>query len=78
MPRSAVSDMVLHRLPMSHKKDTRHIWVNVVASFCSVAGLFEPCQRRVHSGARCTDVRLYTLRIKIGTNQRELGELSNC
>ena len=30
------------------------------------------------SGARCTVVRLYTLRIKIGTNQRVLGEHSHC
>ena len=29
---------------------------------------------RALSGARCTDVRLYTLWIKIGTNQRALGE----
>ena len=32
---------------------------------------------RALSSARCTDVRLYTLRIKIGTNQRALGELSH-
>ena len=32
---------------------------------------------QAHSSARCTDVRLYTLRIKIGTNQRALGELSH-
>ena len=29
------------------------------------------------SSARYTDARLYTLRIKIGTNQRALGELSH-
>ena len=33
---------------------------------------------RALSGARCTDARLYTLRIKIGTNQRALGEHSHC
>ena len=33
---------------------------------------------RALSSARCTGVRLYTLRIKIGTNQRALGELSHC
>ena len=33
---------------------------------------------RALSSARCTDARLYTLRIKIGTNQRALGELSHC
>ena len=33
---------------------------------------------RALSSARCTDVRLYTLRIKIDTNQRALGELSRC
>ena len=33
---------------------------------------------RVLSSARCTGVRLFTLRIKIGTNQRALGELSHC
>ena len=27
MPHFAVSDLVLHCLPMSHKKDTRLIWV---------------------------------------------------
>ena len=33
---------------------------------------------RALSSARCTGVRLYTLRIKIGTDQRALGELSHC
>ena len=33
---------------------------------------------RLLSSARCTDVRLYILRMKIGTNQRALGELSHC
>ena len=33
---------------------------------------------RALSGARCTVVRLYTLRIKIGTNQLALGEHSHC
>ena len=33
---------------------------------------------RALSSARCTGVRLYTLRIEIGTNQRALGELSHC
>ena len=33
---------------------------------------------RALSSARCTGVRLYILRIKIGTNQRALGELSHC
>ena len=28
MPCFAASDLVLHCLPMSHKKDTRFIWVN--------------------------------------------------
>ena len=32
---------------------------------------------RALSSARFTDVRLYILRIKIGTNQRALGELSH-
>ena len=32
---------------------------------------------RALSGARCTDVRLYTLWMKIGTNQRALGEHSH-
>ena len=27
-PHFAVSDLVLHCLPLSHKKDTRFIWVN--------------------------------------------------
>ena len=27
-PHSVVSDLGLHYLPMSHKKDARHIWVN--------------------------------------------------
>ena len=27
MPRSVASDLGLHCLPMSHKKDARHIWV---------------------------------------------------
>ena len=29
MPRFAASDLVLYSLPMSHKKDTRHLSVNV-------------------------------------------------
>ena len=33
---------------------------------------------RALSGARCTGVKLYKLLIKIGTNQRALGELSHC
>ena len=35
MPRSAASDLGLHCLPMSmsHKKDTRLIWVNVLVAF---------------------------------------------
>ena len=33
---------------------------------------------RALSSACCTGVRLYTLPIKIGTNQRALGELSHC
>ena len=28
-PRSVASDLDLHCLPMSHKKDTRHIWVKM-------------------------------------------------
>ena len=27
MPHSLASDLGLHYLPMSHKKDARHIWV---------------------------------------------------
>ena len=30
MPHSAPSDLDLHCFPMSHKKDARLIWVNVV------------------------------------------------
>ena len=30
MPRSAASDLGLHCFPMSHKKDARLLWVNVV------------------------------------------------
>ena len=33
---------------------------------------------RALSNARSTGVRLYTFRIKIGTNQRALGELPHC
>ena len=33
---------------------------------------------RALSSARSPGVRLYTLRIKLGTNQRALGELSHC
>ena len=35
-PHYAVSDMGLHCLPMSHKKDARHIWVKCMKN------LFEP------------------------------------
>ena len=28
-PRFAASDLVLHCLPMSHKKDTRPLWVKI-------------------------------------------------
>ena len=30
MPHFAASDLVLHCLPMSHKKDTTFIWVNYI------------------------------------------------
>ena len=30
MPRSAASDLGLHCFPMSHKKNARLIWINVV------------------------------------------------
>ena len=33
---------------------------------------------RAFSNAHCTDARLYTLRIKIDTNQRALDELLHC
>ena len=32
-PHSVASDRGLHYLPMSHKKDTRHIWV-IMQLFC--------------------------------------------
>ena len=32
-PHSVASDLGLHCLPMSHKKDTRHIWVKMYL-FC--------------------------------------------
>ena len=28
-PHCVVSDLGLHYLPMSHKKDAKHIWVNI-------------------------------------------------
>ena len=31
MPYSAASDVGLHCFPMSHKKDARLIWINVVS-----------------------------------------------
>ena len=37
-PRSVASDLGLHRLPMSHKKDARLIWVN--ASQCPLLDFF--------------------------------------
>ena len=46
-PRSVSSDLVLHCLPMSCKKDTRLIWVNVYVlalsgnrSYKTICGLF--------------------------------------
>ena len=30
MPHFAASDLVLHCLPMSHKKDTRLLWVKII------------------------------------------------
>ena len=35
-PRSAASGLVLHCLPMSHKKDARHKWVNDETTILSV------------------------------------------
>ena len=32
-PHSLASDLGLHYLPMSHKKDTRHIWVKKCNNF---------------------------------------------
>ena len=33
-PRSEASDLGLHCLPMSHKKDSRLIWVNISSCYC--------------------------------------------
>ena len=33
-PHSVASDLGLHCLPMSHKKDVRHIWVKRKQLFC--------------------------------------------
>ena len=43
----AASDLVLHCLPMSHKKEARFIWVKPVRSFvrvCCLSGTSNPCQ----------------------------------
>ena len=43
-PHSVASDLGLHYLPMSHKKDTRHIWVkkcNYFAHLIRVAEIWE-------------------------------------
>ena len=43
-PHSVVSDLGLHYLPMSHKKDARHIWVkrfNYFAYLIRVAEIWE-------------------------------------
>ena len=43
-PHSVASDLDLHYLSMSHKKDTRHIWVkkcNYFAYFIRVAEILE-------------------------------------
>ena len=43
-PHSVMSDLGLHYLPMSHKKDARHIWVkkiNYVAYLIRVAEIWE-------------------------------------
>ena len=34
-PHSVASDLGLHYLPMSHKKDARHIWVKMQLFFLS-------------------------------------------
>ena len=34
-PHSVASDLGLHYLPMSHKKDARHIWVKMQLFFFS-------------------------------------------
>ena len=34
-PHSVASDLGLHCLPMSHKKDARHIWVKIQL-FCNL------------------------------------------
>ena len=47
-----------------------------ITSFCK--GLPEASSTmRALASARCTDARLYTYRIKIGTSQRAPGELSH-
>ena len=51
-----------------------HCWKSHVVAHLPEAG----STMRVPSSAPCIDARLYTLRIKIGTNQRALGELSHC
>ena len=42
-PHSVASDLGLHYLPMSHKKDARHIWVkcNYFAYLIRVAEIWE-------------------------------------
>ena len=43
-PHSIASDMGLHYLPMSHKKDARHIWVkqcNYFAYLIRIAEIWE-------------------------------------
>ena len=42
-PHSVASDLGLHYLPMSHKKDARHIWVKMqlFASLIRVAEIWE-------------------------------------
>ena len=47
MPHSVAPDLGLHYLPMSHKKDARHIWVKMQL-FCLSHIVGQICEKIVH------------------------------
>ena len=65
MRRSAVSDLVLHCLLMSHKKETRLIWVNYMTLKLFVIA---------YIGVKCSDFAMY-MRIQYGHHYKTLPKI---
>ena len=63
---------------LEHGQPMEHLHVRLRCDSLSSTTPESSSTMQALSSARCTGVGLYTLRIKIGTNERALGELSYC